>query len=344
MSRPVIGADGTIYVNDANSHLYALTPDGELKWVLNGAGDAGVDIGPDGTIYVGSTVYITAVRPDGTVKWRFQQQPEAFILLGPSVGPDGNIYAVASSGMGVFSLTPKGKVRWTVPEAYDRLIVENQELAFGPAPGGGTQLYFHANKHFEAVTLQGKITFSIHGDGNDPCGGGQPVVGPNGNAYTTNWQIGEGEKLGSYSPSGKRNWTFVYQPNNCQSNPDVAPNGKVYIVWNNSRLFSVSPKGQAKEIALDFESGLQNPAVSPVGGQVLVTGGGQGRPGVFESFQARNGRLLWKITLPDEDGANVVPMSAIGPRFAPDGETAYMTAIVSGVYDHCYLYAIDTHR
>jgi len=39
-----------------------------------------------------------------------------------------------------------------------------------------------------------------------------------------------------------------------------------------------------------------------------------------------------------------VPMSAIGPRFAPDGETAYMTAIVSGVYDHCYLHAIDTHR
>ena len=70
----------------------------------------------------------------------------------------------------------------------------------------------------------------------------------------------------------------------------------------------------------------------------------RGGPGVFESFQARNGRLLWKITLPDEDGANVVPMSAIGPRFAPDGETAYMTAIVSGVYDHCYLYAIDTSR
>ncbi len=341
VSRPVIGTDGTLYIDDIASHLYALTPDGGLKWVLNRAGDAGVAIGPDNTIYVGSTTAITAVNPDGTIKWRFDQNPSAFTLLGPSVGPDGNIYAVASSGMGVFSLRPNGTLRWTVPEEYDRLIVDHQELAFGPAPGGGRQLYFHANKHFEAVTLGGKVTFSIPGDGNNSCGGGgQPVVGPNGNAYTTNWHTGSGEELGSYKPNGKLNWTFVFSPNNCSSNPDVGPDKKVYIVWNISRLFAVTPKGAAKQLAIDTTNYLQDPVASPAGGQVLVPGGGMGNPGVVESFATRSGALRWRVAFQDENGANQVPFSYSRMRFAPEGKIAYVSVIVSGVYDHSYLYAV----
>jgi len=34
-----------------------------------------------------------ALRPNGTLKWQFSQNPPAFILLGPNVGPDGNVYA-----------------------------------------------------------------------------------------------------------------------------------------------------------------------------------------------------------------------------------------------------------
>ena len=36
--RPVIGPDRTVYVVDVFDHLYALTPDGGLKWLVRGAG------------------------------------------------------------------------------------------------------------------------------------------------------------------------------------------------------------------------------------------------------------------------------------------------------------------
>src|SRR5262249_19455882 len=112
-ARPVIAADGTVYAIDVFSHVYALAPDGGLKWLVSGAGDKGVAVGGDGTVYVASEDFIKAFNPDGTAKWTFVQNPRAFICLGVSVGPDGNVYSVGTQGMGVFSLTPQGALRWT---------------------------------------------------------------------------------------------------------------------------------------------------------------------------------------------------------------------------------------
>src|SRR6185503_4881861 len=44
--RPAVGPDGTIYVVDVYGRLYALAPDGALKWIVLGAGDKGVTVGP----------------------------------------------------------------------------------------------------------------------------------------------------------------------------------------------------------------------------------------------------------------------------------------------------------
>src|SRR5262249_8106021 len=147
--RPVIAADGTVYLIDVFGHLYALQPNGALKWVVRGAGDKGVAVGGDGTIYVASESFINAFNPDGTSKWSFAQNPRAFICLGIAVGPDGNIYSVGTQGLGVFSLTPQGALRWTNPESYARPIVDYGEIVFGPN-GGEQQMYFYANDHIRA--------------------------------------------------------------------------------------------------------------------------------------------------------------------------------------------------
>jgi hypothetical protein len=336
-SRPVTGSDGTVYVNDIDGHLYALTPDGGLKWVLNGVGTSGTAIGPDDTVYVGNTREITAVNPDGTVKWRFVENPGAFILLGPSVGPDGNIYAVATSGIGILSLTPQGSLRWTIPEAYDRAIVDYQELAFGPGPkGNGLQMYFHANHHFRGVDSGGSVRFTVDGDGS------QPVVGPDGTVYTHNWTIGLGAVLGAYDPSGNLKWTFLVSPNNTSTNPAVGPNGIVYVGWNLSSLYALTPKGTVKWHYVD-PGILQDPVPSPTRRLVLM--GGQpnyGEPGFFAAVGTRRGSLKWKAALPLDNGSPVVPFSISPPRFSRDGRTAYAATITLGVYDHSFLYAVST--
>ena len=104
LSRPAVAPDGTVYSIDPTGHLYAVAANGGLKWIVNvpGTGFGNVSLGSDGTIYTGSTTVIFAVAPNGTLNWQFNQNPGAFILLGPNVGPDGNIYAVGHPRYGRF--------------------------------------------------------------------------------------------------------------------------------------------------------------------------------------------------------------------------------------------------
>src|SRR6185503_7116558 len=171
--RPAVGPDGTVYAVDVDNHLYALSPDGALKWIVRGAGYKGLSVGADGTVYTGSESAIKAFNPNGTLKWTFVQNPLAFIMLGPNVGPDGNIYAVATEGIGIFSLTPAGVLRWAQPEAYDRRIVDYHEVVFGPN-GANQQMYFMANNHLKGLRLDGRPVFTI------PTTGTPPATGPNG--------------------------------------------------------------------------------------------------------------------------------------------------------------------
>ena len=63
---PAIASDGTVYAQDVYGHLYALTPDGGLKWLFNvpGTGHGSIDVGSDGTIYIGNTTSIFALTPN----------------------------------------------------------------------------------------------------------------------------------------------------------------------------------------------------------------------------------------------------------------------------------------
>src|ERR1041385_7565164 len=173
-ARPAVAADGTVYALDVRGNLYALTPEGTLKWKFAGAG-GGVDVAPDGTIYAGDENSIKAINTDGSLRWAFTENPRALSLIGPNVGPDGNIYAVATEGLGVFSLTPQGQLRWNLPEAYDRPVVVVQDLTFN-----NSRLYFHANNHIEAVTFDGASRLFYPGGLSTQLGDPQPVTGPDG--------------------------------------------------------------------------------------------------------------------------------------------------------------------
>ena len=98
--------------------LYAINPDGMLKWsYLKGMSSVG-DLascprlyGADGTIHAGRTSSLFAVNPDGTLKWSTTTIPRVSLGVGlptPSVGSDGTIYVGADS---IF-FNPDGTLKW----------------------------------------------------------------------------------------------------------------------------------------------------------------------------------------------------------------------------------------
>ena len=323
--RPVIGPDGTVYSIDGFSHLYALTPDGGLKWLVRGAGNKGVAVGADGVIYVGSESDIKAYNPDGTLKWDFVQNPRAFILLGVSVGPDGNIYAVASDGMGVFSLTPAGTLRWQQPEAYARPIVDYGEIVFGPN-GSIQQLYFYANGHLRSLKLDGTSVFTV--------AGAQPAVAPDGSVHTP---------FSAYAPSGSLLWTFISPyPYNLASPPDMGSDGTHYFVQNTIQLFALNSNG-SQRWHLTLADAVAGPIVDPQNTQLILGSATTlNNPGYIISTSAQDGHELWRVNLPAEAGFNQSTDSR--GRFTPDGSTAYMityTATGDNNTSRSFVYALN---
>lgn len=345
-SRAAIAADGTVYAQDVYGHLYALSSDGGLKWIFNapGTGHGCISVGSDGTIYIGNTTSIFALTPTGAVHWQFDQDPGAFILLGPNVGPDGNIYAVGTQGMGVFSLTAQGSLRWSLTENYSRPIVTRQEIVFGPAPQ--SRLYFHANDHLRGVTLDGTQVFTFVDHLDTAQGLQQPVVSPDGSVYSNLFTYpGPGIVLGKLDNNGNELWHIFdnfSNSTNVLSAPDIGPDGIIYDGRNLNSLYAINPDSSVRWQYTDPET-LMLPTVSPRNDLVFVGGATNGQPGFFEAVSTQ-GSLLWKVRLPIENGFNVDPDPFARARFTPDGQTAYIGTSIAGQPSngYSYLYSVQT--
>ncbi len=366
LQRPAIGPDGTVVAHDPAGNVYALAPDGGLKWIfktpLSAYGPP--SIGADGTVYVASssTIYALA-RGDGSVKWTFTE-PEGGqgVIAGPTVGPDGNVYAVTDlGGLGAFALSPAGQLLWSNPGSPDHFGEygeQGAEVAFGPSAGGGTvdQLYVG----FDQVPFTRPQVFGLSlggterwvashgGTDNGMQGQRQPVVGPDGTVYMTAWSMFDepcnGSCLYAFNPaSGAVKWYYGPFPANGMSEPTVAKDGTIVVGRSLSFLDAVTPAGTLKWSI--FDGGVLNhPTVDLQDTQVLSGDApNYGQPGVVKDFSATDGHVLWQFGLPSENGGYQVLYSR--PRFTSDGQTAYFGTFISAPESpdqYTYLYAVDT--
>jgi outer membrane protein assembly factor BamB len=110
---PALGPDGTLYVGARNGNLYALNPDGTLKWQSPlGSVDSSAAIGSDGTIYLGAASSYQALNPaDGSQLWSFSPA-DGQADSTPALGTGGRIYLTSNSNE-VYALNPDGTVAWT---------------------------------------------------------------------------------------------------------------------------------------------------------------------------------------------------------------------------------------
>ena len=351
--RPTIGPDGTIYFQDVNGHLYALRPDGSVKWIFQGGYPYGpVAVGADNTAYIASGNTIQAISLAGTLVWQFTDPNSQGVIGGPAVGPDGKVYAAMDLlGLGAIALSPvDGRLVWSNP-GDPRLAEYGQsglELAFGAAsPGGQPDQFYFACDNVTTSPSGHLYAFSLNGDQRwaTSIGGGsltppQVAVAPNGTI-----SLG----VGAYNPSnGSVRWSAYSALGSGSDFPsDVGTDGRVYVAAQYYQSSLAALDGQNGAV-LWRVAGLGNrvgPVVSPLNDVVVV--GGQdnyGLPGYFQAFST-SGQFLWQIDLPGEPYPGMFEYPFARGRFSPDGTTVYMGTTISGEPPdnlHCYLYALQT--
>src|SRR3972149_5799832 len=134
-STPAIGTDSTIYVGSYDSNLYAINPDGTLKWKYK-TGDvieSSPAVGTDGVIYVGSNdnkVY--AINSDGTLKWFYTTDGD--VVSSPAVGTNSTVYVGSYDG-NLYAINKDGTLKKDPPPSL------KQQIYSSPAVGSAEIIY-----------------------------------------------------------------------------------------------------------------------------------------------------------------------------------------------------------
>ena len=260
---PVIGADGTIYLGgtglNPNSrhmspveYLYAVGPDGKLKWTFADFMHPSMDInfcpsiGADGTIYVGNSEYksnyiaaghLYAINPNGTLKWKFATG--SWVSSSTTIGADGVIYIGSWDG-NLYAVNPDGKQRWKF-ETADR-------VADSPAIGADGTIYIGSGDfNLYALNPDGTLKWKFATGGGI---GSSPAIGTDGTIYTVS-SAGNGDpKLGeadlyAVDSKGKLKWKYAVRGGRAAggqfSSPAIGTDGVILVGSTDENLYAVNP-------------------------------------------------------------------------------------------------------
>lgn len=318
VGQPRVAPDGTIYVG-ADS-LYALFPDGRVKWtapILAGL----IDVGPDGTVYTSSVHTVYAYAPDGTERWRFTDPGGWGITTGPTVGPDGNVYAVTiQGGLGAFSLTPDGELRWSVPGFITSDGRESGRVAFGPDNlyyADGTLGVEGCDAPYDglvSISLDGEVEWchAISGVFDPPNG----VVATLDGRGIIQQNALPGIDMQAYRPDGERDWVQTFRTDGI----GVGPDSHLYM-FVVTTLVSLTADGEPRWSAWQpINNFPQDPVVAPDRSAVVAGSSyGFGNNGIIIAADPADGQTLWSIPVTGPSAG------AGGPAaFSPDGAVVYV--------------------
>ena len=352
--------DGTIYTADGRA-TYALTPDGALKWASRAAsgdsyGARPISLGADGTIYTGvdyvnvnEYAAIVALNPDGTVRWRFFPENPGDLIIGPNVGPDGNIYAVQDTffdGLGAFALDPQGNLIWSNPgdpPLTDSDLITTSKVVFGSdrLHFGIVRLRSGGNPVIYTFSLDGEQLWT--GDDFDIHSTTFPVVDPFDRVIATWGQTG----LRAFSPGGEELW-FTLHPNGASlvMRPAIASDGTIYTGdFIGVEPWALDPDGDTifvRPVGPVIDS-LFAIDISPDDSILVASGGIDSSQFTFiRGYSPVNGERLWQVVLTPENDLPQIA-SYFDAVFSADSSTVYVTSqFAGGDNDYGYLYAIAT--
>lgn len=184
-------------------------------------------IGPDGTIYVGTTAgKLAAVAKDGSaVRWSVTTNDTQG--SSPALGQDGTIYIGSSDGK-LYAVTPAGTTKWAVGLGAS--------IQASPSVGGDGTVYIG--------TTDGKL-HAVRPDGTERWA--YATAGPitaSAAVYAGVVYIGsEDKKLHAVSTvDGKVQWTYATL--GAVATPVIGSDGTVYVGSADARLYAITGTGK----------------------------------------------------------------------------------------------------
>ena len=292
----------------------------------------GPAIGPDGTIYIGTseagvsdtrtTHGLYAVDRNGRTKWKYTTGKS--IKSSPVIGPDGTIYIMVGIGTdtdaygldsSLHAVDPQGRKKWECPNLGS--------FGVGPVPDSpaiakdGT-IYVSGAHDLFALQNGCNIKWSYHFPDLDTVIAdgtryhlsslrSSPSVGDDGTVYVNTLEETHSNVIGgiyAFSPSGQLLW---HHPGSGCVPPAIGATGTVYAGYGSydpsgtpPKLVAINPDGTTKWELLTEHWIMAAPVIGTDGG--IYVGTSQhplSTPGVFFAVRA-DGTLKWKYdTAPD---------------------------------------------
>jgi large repetitive protein len=169
MASPTVGPDGTIYVANGAGQLFAIAPNGTVRWTAQTGPTvkSAPALALDGSIYhATSDGKLYALSSQGQVKWTFDfgehLGPTPLLTsqaagpgggggggsgigsgASPTVGPDGTIY-IGANNSNLYAVLPDGSLNWLFEAERELagiwttpvLSLDDKTLYFGANKGG----------------------------------------------------------------------------------------------------------------------------------------------------------------------------------------------------------------
>ena len=250
-STSAISSTGTIYVTTYSSasltwYLHAVSPSGEILWQTFLGGTplpvSTITVGKDGTIYVPGTE-LTAVNPDGTIKWVYYCNYCSSIAMSPKGDA---IYTVIDwDSTSLLALNSIGGTLWNLPLGERGYGIRfHNPIAVAD---NGT-IYVHSIwdniVYLSAVTPSGTEKWRFATDGPYYRATLVPSVSKNGNIY---FLIGDAltdtAKIYKLDSRGGLKWTYTIN-DNCQNNgPAIDANENIYVGSDEGTVYSFTSGG-----------------------------------------------------------------------------------------------------
>jgi outer membrane protein assembly factor BamB len=231
-----VGPDGAIYIGSYDKKLYAVNPNGTLKWSFatsNGVFSSPA-IGADGAVYFGShDGKVRALNPDGTLRWTFTTG--GAVYSSPAIDKDQVVY-VGSFDQKLHAINPNGTQKWVIQESD--WIYSSPAVTWSPDinPINGA-LYFgsYSGNFHRREASEGGLNWTFQTEGPIVS---SPALDIEGNVYVGS----EDGKLYSLSPDGTLRWTFQ-AGDYIYSSPAIGWDGRVYFGAYDRKLYVLGTNG-----------------------------------------------------------------------------------------------------